>query len=60
MYIYRSQSRPKHSEIRSDLKFKVLVVSLIFGFILSGSLLRINGGYTFCALMDLNFDLGYL
>ena len=30
MYIYRSQSSLKHSEIRSDLKIIVLVVSLVW------------------------------
>ena len=30
MYIYRSQSSLKHSEIGSDLKFIVLVVSLVW------------------------------
>ena len=30
MYIYRTQSSLLHSEIRSDLKFIVLVVSLVF------------------------------
>ena len=31
IYIYRSQSSLKHSEIQSDTKFIVLVVSLVFG-----------------------------
>ena len=55
MYIYRSQSSLKHSEIRSDLKFIVWVVSLLFGFILSGLLLKTVDIQTSCALMDLNF-----